>query len=255
MVSVKGLWKKYNRDWVLKDINMEVSKGEAVAIVGPNGAGKSTLLKIIVGILMPDRGEVKLFGQEPQKVRALVGYAGENGGLRETATVYGEMLSYCTLKGCDKSEITELLTLFGLRNCAKMSVKALSQGIKQRLALARSLLGDPKLVVWDEPFRGLDTQWKERLSKIIKQLKEDNVSFIISFHSLDEATLYADKAIVLEEGTVKKIVNLNKITNTLRVKIVTPSKVMERVIDRKDLDRVIGEIKSNIVKAEVVQMW
>ena len=255
LVVARGLWKRYGRRWALRDLNINVENVEIRGIVGPNGAGKSTLLKVLAGLLSPDRGEVRVFDEKPEEARELIGYAGESRGLRENSTVFGEMMSYCILRGCKRAEIFQKLSLFGLDDKVRQSVRALSQGMKQRLVLARSLLGEPKLVLWDEPFKGLDAHWKDKVLKIMDEFKRRGTTFILTFHDFYEALLVVDKITLIEDGKDIKTMKLNEIGGYLKVRALTLRGLVEEEVSRDKLGFVIDNLKNDVIKAEILPKW
>lgn len=191
---------------VLDDISFSVEQGEIVAIVGPSGAGKSTLLNIISGLLEPTSGEVKVNGE--------IGYMFQKDHLFNWRTVWKNLLIGLEIKK-DKDvkneiKIRQLLEKYGLIDFIDSYPNELSGGMRQRIALIRTLATNPSVLLLDEPFSALDYQTRINVSDDIYQMiKDSNVSAILVTHDISEAIAMADRVIVLSRrpATLKKIVN------------------------------------------------
>lgn len=191
---------------VLDDISFDVEQGEIVAIVGPSGAGKSTLLNIISGLLEPTSGEVKVNGE--------IGYMFQKDHLFNWRTVWKNLLIGLEIKK-DKDEkneirIRQLLEKYGLIDFIDSYPNELSGGMRQRIALIRTLATKPSVLLLDEPFSALDYQTRINVSDDIYQMiKDSNVSAILVTHDISEAIAMADRVIVLSRrpAALKKIVN------------------------------------------------
>ncbi|UXD22064.1 hypothetical protein IPA_01275 [Ignicoccus pacificus DSM 13166] len=200
MIEARDLWKSFGRKEVLKEVTLSVGK-EVHALVGPNGSGKSTLIKCILGLLKPNRGEVKLFNERPEVGRKRVGYVGEKLGLRESSALLVELEVYCELKGCNWDEVKEVVDAWGLRPYLKERVRDLSTGTKQRAAIARSLLGKPEALIWDEALNGLDPEWRSYALDFMKEFSKRG-PVLYSSHVLEELEEVADKVTMIENGKV-----------------------------------------------------
>jgi len=212
LISIKNLTKHIGKQEVLKDISLDVAEGQIVGLLGPNGAGKSTLMKIICGIWEPDRRE----GEQARRRQATGdGRQGEMvvperiGYLPEQNPLYGEMfvreflLTMKHLTGAT-DDIEALIDRVGLRPEANKKIGQLSKGYKQRVGLAHALMGQPQLLILDEPTTGLDPNQLIEIRQLIKSLtKEQQCTVILSTHILQEVREMCDRVVLLDHGIIK----------------------------------------------------
>jgi heme ABC exporter ATP-binding subunit CcmA len=206
IVEARSLSRRYGRFWALRDLDMELVAGEAVALLGANGAGKSTLLSLLCTLSRPSSGELKLMGLNPQKqaaeVRSNLGYVAHQTLLDDALTARENLRYYAALFGVDRSEerIESRLTQMGLIERAEDEVEGFSRGMRQRLSLARALLHDPKLLVLDEPFTGLDAPGCRDLATALAREKEQGCALILATHQLEQVLPWCDRVMVLHLG-------------------------------------------------------
>lgn len=219
---------------VLDDISFSVEQGEIIAIVGPSGAGKSTLLNIISGLLEPTSGEVKVNGE--------IGYMFQKDHLFNWRTVWKNLLIGTEIKK-DKDikneiRIKQLLEKYGLIDFIDSYPNELSGGMRQRIALIRTLATNPSVLLLDEPFSALDYQTRINVSDDIYQMiKDSNVSAILVTHDISEAIAMADRVIVLS----RRPASLKKIVNTkVNVENITPLKKRVSKEFREYFDEIWG---------------
>ncbi|HAV50753.1 MAG TPA: ABC transporter ATP-binding protein [Brevundimonas sp.] len=184
---------------------MTVPDGGVYGFLGPNGAGKSTIMRLIVGLLRPSAGTVSLFGENlAQRPRALLGQVGiliESHGLYEHLTGRENLLLACRLRGIDRRDIGRVLDAVAMHRAADRAVKTYSLGMKQRTALARALLGRPRLVVLDEPTNGLDPEGIMAMRDLIRELPARfGATVLLSSHLLGEVQEVADHIGLLRQG-------------------------------------------------------
>ena len=192
MIEVKNLVKKYSGNPALLGISFTADKGEIVGLLGPNGAGKSTTMNIITGYIEASEGTVTVdgfeIGKNPKEVKKRIGYLPETAPLYTDMTVSGYLNFVCALKGVKsgrKEHIADILEITGLADCAKRLIKNLSKGYRQRVGIAQALVGNPQILILDEPTAGLDPAQILQTLDLIKTLREDRV-IIISSHVLSE---------------------------------------------------------------------
>lgn len=202
MILAEKLTKRYRGRKVLDGFSFRVSPGEAVALWGHNGAGKSTTLKCILGLLTY-QGSLQVAGQEVSQggasVRALVGYVPQSLAYYDWS-VAQTVRFFASLKGAPAEQGGRVLQQVELQDAADKEVGALSGGMRQRLALALALLGDPPLLLLDEPTASLDTRAKGDLMKLLVQLKEQGKTLLFASHRPDEVRTLADRILFLEQG-------------------------------------------------------
>jgi len=215
IVEVKNLRKLYESNppiEALKSISFSVKEGEIFGIIGVNGAGKTTLIRILTTMLHPTSGETRVFGinpvKEPERVRSLIGVLPQNSGMYEEFTIrenlefIGKMQG---LRGVElRNKITEVSEIMELTNRLDSRVNTLSGGLKQRAMLARTLLGDPKIIFLDEPTTGLDVLVARKVRQTIKDLSNHKAIFLAT-HNMMEAYQLCDRIAVISHGEISLI--------------------------------------------------
>ncbi len=202
VIETRSLTKRFPNKTAVNKADLHVEKGAIYGLIGKNGAGKTTAMKMILGIITPTEGEITLFGtKELSKVRKRIGSLIEAPGIYKNCTAEENMKRFSMVSGGTDEEIKELLTLVGLGNTGSKKAGAFSLGMKQRLGIAIALLGDPELLILDEPINGLDPAGiKEVRDLILKLNKEKGVTFMISSHLLDELGKIATSYGIINDG-------------------------------------------------------
>jgi ABC-2 type transport system ATP-binding protein len=209
-ISIEALTKKYDGLVALNDVSFDVGSGEIVGLIGPNGAGKSTLMKIVVGILKPTSGRVKVNGhdvvQEPEAAKTLVGYVPENPSLYTALTVSEFLRFVGRIRGVADGElegkIFESLRTFSLFDKADSLVGSLSKGMKQKVALTAAALHDPDVLILDEPLTALDPKTQAFVHGWISSQGRDGKTVLLSTHNLEIVQDYATRIVIIDRGTV-----------------------------------------------------
>ncbi len=217
ILVIKELVKKFGKKTVLDGLNLEIKQGAIYGIVGNNGVGKTTLLRIVLGFLKQDNGTVEFAHDYTGNVGSLI----EAPGLFEDMTAYQNMKAKALCMGykTKKPEIIELLQFVGLDGKDKKRVKKFSMGMKQRLAIALALLGDPELLILDEPTNGLDPQGIIEIRQLIlKAHKEKGVTIMVSSHILDELAKLATDFCIIKAGKVLKTMTVDELNHELNGK-------------------------------------
>ncbi len=210
VIKIDNLLKNYGQNEVLKGINMSVNRGDIYGVIGKNGAGKTTLFKVILGLSASNGGSMSILGATNEKennaARAKIGFFV---GVNFYNYLSGEenLHYYRRLKGIkDESEVSRVLNIVGLDDkAAKMPVKKYSLGMKQRLGIANALLGDPEILIFDEPTNGLDPQGIMDVRNMIQKInEEEGKTIIVSSHILSELQNTAHRFGMLYNGVVIK---------------------------------------------------
>ena len=222
MLTINNLTKLYKNSRGIKNITMDIADGDVVGLLGPNGSGKTTLMKAILGLIRPDSGEIKVFGLKSEEGHEEI--MRRTGALIESPAIYREMSAYRNMvlasKGRrDKDEIMRLLKMVRLYDYKNDKAGRFSLGMKQRLGLAEAFLGNPDLVVLDEPVNGLDIEGVMEVRELIlKMAKERGTTFIISSHIASEIEKTCNKAAIIYDGELVKydtVKNLTALTPSL----------------------------------------
>ena len=203
-----SLNKKYNGKVVLKNLNMSIKRGDIYGLIGKNGAGKTTLMRLITGLANLSSGSIEIF--DADNVKSITSERKRIGALIEMPAFYGDMTAIDNMelvrlqKGIPgKACIKEKLELVGLTNIEKKKVKDFSLGMKQKLGLAMALLGDPELLILDEPMNGLDPMGIVHIRELLKNLnKEKGITILISSHLLSELNQLATSYGILNNGEI-----------------------------------------------------
>ncbi len=219
----KNVWFKYNNDhdWVLKDINLEIRKGEFVIILGHNGCGKTTLLKHFNRLLKPSKGEILFEGKDLKsykdfEVFSKVGFLFQDPNDQIFATTVEEDVSFGPLNmGLSPEEIekrvVESLSLVGMLEYRKAKIHELSYGQKQRVAIAGVLANKPSIIVFDEPTSSLDPATQIEVMDILKKLNESGITVIMTTHDIEYIAEYSQRIITMANGTIIYDGNVNEL--------------------------------------------
>ncbi|MDW7733484.1 MAG: ABC transporter ATP-binding protein [Methanolobus sp.] len=210
IISARGIRKSFGNQKALKNIGLEILKGESVAIFGPNGAGKTTLLRILSTIITPTRGEVVISGidikKDPSRVRELIGVISHETYLYDELTARENLRFFGNMYGMEKEllekRIDELLEQVNLLRRADDRVGSFSRGMKQRLSIARALVHRPVILFMDEPYTGLDRNSAEAFENVLRILDRDNVTKIMVSHNIERAVQLCDRLIVIDRGEI-----------------------------------------------------
>lgn len=212
MIELKNVTKKYNNFKAIDDISFKIEEGEIVGFLGPNGAGKSTTMSIITGYIEPTKGKIIVNGydisQKAKQAKRQIGYMPENVPLYSELTVKEFIAYMADLKLVKrkekKSEIERVLKQTGLTEVKSKLIRNLSRGYKQRVSLAGALIGNPPILILDEPTVGLDPKQVTEIRNLIKSLKEKH-TILISSHILSEINQMCNKIIIINNGKIVKI--------------------------------------------------
>ena len=206
MLCLTNITKKYKEKLALDDVSLELAPG-IYGLLGPNGAGKSTLMNIVTGNLKPDGGQVLWDGKEIKSLgaqyRSIIGYAPQQQGLYDAFTGKRFLAYMATLKGISKKEMPEeiarVLSYVNMTEAANRPIGTYSGGMKQRILIAQAILGDPKLIVLDEPTAGLDPKERVRIRERIAALAGDKV-ILVSTHVVSDIEPIAKEIILIKSG-------------------------------------------------------
>lgn len=206
IIQVRGLEKKFGEKTVLEQVDLEIKEGEIFGLLGPSGAGKTTLIKILTGQLKPTNGETMVMGKVSKdltgKEYKQIGMMMDNFGVYERMNCYDNLKFYCMINGISNKKIMEMLKLVGLSDVKKTVAADLSKGMRNRLLLARVLLGSPKILFLDEPTSGLDPMTTEEIHKLIMKEKEKGTTIFLTTHNMVEAEKLCDHIALLNEGKI-----------------------------------------------------
>jgi len=239
IIEVRGLTKKFKNIIAVNNLDLNVYRGDVFGFLGPNGAGKSTTIRMLLSLIKPTSGSIKIFGkslkENREEILRKVGAIVEKPDFYLYLTAYKNLEILGKLSGADtsKNKIMEMLDIVGLSKRANSKVKTYSHGMKQRLGLAQALLHDPELIILDEPSTGLDPQGMKEIRELILYLsKTKNKTIFLSSHILREVELIASRMIIINkgsaqiEGTVEELLNKDKLTVTFELDKIDEAKLI-----------------------------
>ena len=214
ILRAENLFKKYKSRTVVNDVSVEVNQGEIVGLLGPNGAGKTTSFYMIVGLVKPNSGKIFLDTENItdlpmyQRAKRGVGYLAQEASVFRQLTVEENILSVLEMtnlpKAAQHEKVESLLEEFSLTHVRKSKGIVLSGGERRRTEIARALSVDPKFVLLDEPFAGVDPIAVEEIQSIVAKLKSKNIGILITDHNVNETLSITDRAYLLFEGKILK---------------------------------------------------
>ncbi|MFO8110755.1 MAG: ABC transporter ATP-binding protein [Thermoplasmata archaeon] len=217
-LTVKGLRKKFGEVEALGGLDMSVFQGEIYGFLGPNGAGKTTTLRIIMGLIQADEGTMELEGEKiGRQSRKKMGYVPERVSLYERLTVKENLTFFCKLKGYDKSEVLSIINEFNLEPISDRTVQTLSKGVKQKVGLAQTLIGDPPLLVLDEPISGLDPTVRRWVKKKMQELTGEDKTILFSSHVLSEVQEVCNRVGIISNGKMLMENTISDLTEGLEL--------------------------------------
>lgn len=258
MIEVKNITKKYGNNTAVDSISFEVKDGEVVGFLGPNGAGKSTTMNMITGFIEPTQGKIIVNGNDiskkPKKAKRQIGYMPENVPLYYELTVK-EFVTYMAelkfVKRKDKKEeVQRVLKETGLEEVQRKLIRNLSRGYKQRVSMAGALVGNPDVIILDEPTVGLDPKQITEIRNLIKELGKKH-TVILSTHILSEVSQICERVVIINKGKIIAVdtpENLEKMTkekNGICITVEDPKNNMRNLKDKIPQIEKIDMIKDN----------
>ncbi|MFE5581718.1 ABC transporter ATP-binding protein [Kitasatospora sp. NPDC056531] len=238
VMTAEGLRYRYGETLALDGVDLRVDPGECVALLGPNGAGKSTLVTIVVGLLAPQHGTVRILGGDPRRAatRRRLGVAQQTLGFPNTLTV-NELVTGAAIRGgLRASAARPVLAELGLTELAGRRVSKLSGGQKQRVQLAMALVTEPTLLVLDEPTVGLDTSARRHFWQILARRREQGAAVLVTTHLIEESAAVADRVVVIDRGRILADAPPDELVSRLPDRTVT----VRTGLDHDELRRLPG---------------
>jgi len=238
IVVAEDLCKTYGKIAAVRALSLEISDGSIVGLVGPNGAGKTTTIKMILGLMKPDKGHVRVFGQNPwdsPDIHSQIGVVFEKPYFPTSEKALDYLERVCRVFGVNESRAMETLRLVNLGDAYDRTIKALSAGMLQKFAIAHAIIHEPRFVIADEVTSNLDPKARSSLLDLILQLhKDQKVTFLLSSHILPELSRVCDSAVIVNKGKVCASGNLTELyekftARTVRVSTDKPERLAEAV--------------------------
>jgi ABC-2 type transport system ATP-binding protein len=250
VVETKELTKRYGRTLALDRLTMSVERGQILGFVGPNGAGKTTTIKILVGLARPSSGSARIAGAdcvtEARKIKRLVGFMPDTFGSYDNMRV-GEYLdffgaAFALPRRLRAKRIGETLEMAGASSFIDLYVEALSHGMKQRVALARTLLHDPEVLILDEPANGLDPQARIEMRQLLLDLADRGKTLLVTSHILPELSRICHRVAIITSGRLRALGTLDEIARQL-----SQRRLMEVLLTHTDqAERVVQQVRQHV---------
>lgn len=268
MIETTNLTKKFKGKAVVDNINLSIKKGEIYGFLGPNGAGKTTTIRMLLGLMKPTSGKIELFGKDVKNnhIEALR----KIGSLVESPSYYGHLTARENLEALrkilqvPKNRIDEVLSIVRLTNDANRPVKGFSLGMKQRLGIAAAILGNPELLILDEPTNGLDPSGIHEIRDLIKNMpKQYGITVLISSHLLSEIDQIATEVGIITKGKIIYQDSIEKLRNKARSKIAIKAAEMDKakallltqgILFEKQENRLISENANDEIVAKSISI-
>lgn len=251
MIEVKNVTKKYGNFTAVKDVSFTVNDGEIVGFLGPNGAGKSTTMNMITGYIEPTEGTVIINGydilKKPLKAKKQIGYMPEGVPLYYDLTVKEFVTYMAELKKVDKkekkNEVEKAINETGLKDVEKKLIRNLSRGYKQRVSMAGALVGNPDVLILDEPTVGLDPKQITEIRNLIKDLGKEH-TVILSSHILSEVSQICKKVIIINKGEIVAIDTPEHLEEQTKEKDIIILTVEDKEENMKKIKTILPQLKS-----------
>jgi ABC-2 type transport system ATP-binding protein len=256
VVETRDLTKKYGKHVALDRLNLSVERGQILGFVGPNGAGKTTTIKILVGLARPTSGRATIAGADcvtqARKIKRIVGYMPDIFGTYDNMRVSEYLDFFGAAFGLPRREragrIAQGLEAAGAGTFGDLYVEALSHGMKQRVAIARTLLHDPQVLILDEPTNGLDPQARIEIRQVLLDLADRGKTLIVTSHILSELSRIAHRVAIINRGKLCAYGTLNEIARQLSQ--VRPMEIL--LTSAEQIDRVVEIVRQHIEPGAVI---
>lgn len=241
MIKVTNVTKKYGSFYAVRNISFTIEDGQIIGLLGKNGAGKTTTMNMLTGFIEATKGKIEIDGfdieKKPKNAKALIGYMPEGVPLYSDLTVK-EFIAYMAdlklvSKTIKKDEIERVMKETGLKSVENKLTRNLSRGYKQRVSLAGALVGNPKILILDEPTVGLDPEQVVEIRELIKSLKKDH-TVILSSHILSEISQICEKVIIMDKGEI--------------IAIDTPENLENKLNSKQEISIIVDDPENNIEK-------
>lgn len=239
MIQVEGLSKTYGKKQVLHDVSFNVEPGKITGFLGPNGAGKSTAMRLMLGLDRPSAGSVLINGEPYDKLKnplAQVGALLDARAVHPGRTAGSHLKVLATTHGIDKSRVEEVAAITGLSNVLNRRVGGFSLGMGQRLGIASALLGDPKILILDEPVNGLDPEGMIWVRQLLKALAAEGRTIFLSSHLMSEMAMTADHLVVIGKGRILANANVEEFLKTTGEQTRVQAEVIEPLVHAMKLN-------------------
>jgi len=262
IIELQDVVKVYKNKTVVDQVSLSVNSGECLLLAGHNGAGKTTLMKLMLGLTNPDQGNIRVMQHDPSqkssvRERSRLGFLPESVAFQSAMTGRQVLEFYARLNGSALKQCQQLLERVGLEQAADNRVQTYSKGMRQRLGLAQALLGDPGLLLLDEPTTGLDPALRQHFYQIIGDMKNQGVTSLICSHALNAFEARVDRIAIMKSGRLVACGSLAELsqqaTLPIKMKVAAASGQASSLADRLGSDADIQHVNNQSVDLECLQ--
>lgn len=222
VIEISNVSRRFGAIQAVDDVSFNILEGETLGLIGHNGAGKSTLFKMMLGLIPPSAGNIRIRGtpvrgREFRELRRSIGYLPENLALYDNLSGLETLHFFASLKGCDHKQCASLLEKVGLTHAAYRRVDGYSKGMRQRLGFAQALLGTPRILFLDEPTNGLDPEGIRDIYRILAELNAEGVTVVITSHILSEFQQRVKRLALMKSGKLHALGSLQELRETVNL--------------------------------------
>lgn len=222
VIEISNISRRFGAIQAVDDVTLNILEGETLGLIGHNGAGKSTLFKMMLGLIPPSAGNIRIRGTPVQgsgfrELRRSIGYLPENLALYDNLSGLETLRFFASLKCCDHKQCTPLLEKVGLSHAANRRVDGYSKGMRQRLGFAQALLGTPRILFLDEPTNGLDPEGIREIYRILGELNAEGATVVITSHILSEFQQRVKRLAVMKSGKLHALGSLQELRETVNL--------------------------------------
>ncbi|MBN1618166.1 ATP-binding cassette domain-containing protein [Candidatus Dojkabacteria bacterium] len=247
MIEIKNIYKSFGPIHAVNGISLSIDKGEILGLLGPNGAGKSTTMRMITGYLFPDKGSIKIQGQDmkenSEEIQKIIGYMPENNPIYKSMLVEELLKLVLRLRQIpiDQNIIDKVVEQTGLEDVYYRPIGQLSKGYQQRVGLAQALIHDPEILILDEPTEGLDPNQRNEIRKLVRNISQEK-TIIISTHVMQEVSAMCNRIVIINNGKIVADGDQKTLTNR-------DSEIVEFSAEGKNIEEQLKKIQTvKIVK-------
>ena len=251
-IKVSNVKKTLGKRNVLNGVSFEVEQGDIFGFLGPNGAGKTTTIRTVMGLYYPDDGEINILGGSPDddNIRRQVGFVLDRDGLYDSLSAADNLACFLRLYGLkdDKKTIMKALETVGLENRKDDKVGSFSKGMRQRVAIARSIVHSPKVIILDEPTSGVDPTEQMNLRKFLVDIAKSGTTVFLSTHNMDEVQKICNKIAILNKGIIQVTGSLDSIEKQYGkncVTVIVDSDLTDEKLEQLKKDEALGFYTQN----------
>lgn len=263
VIEISNISRNFGAIQAVDDVTLNILEGETLGLIGHNGAGKSTLFKMMLGLIPPSAGSIRIRGTSVpgngfRALRRSIGYLPENLALYDNLSGLETLHFFASLKGCDHKQCASLLEKVGLAHAANRRVDGYSKGMRQRLGFAQALLGTPRILFLDEPTNGLDPEGIREIYKILGELNAEGVTVVITSHILSEFQQRVKRLALMKSGKLHALGSLQELRETVNLplnivlRMDCPLQTLQDALNGISVEKIVADGKTVTISCQRV---